>query len=181
MQTTELALSILACLCVLGCACVRGDGLAVWRSGVHVGFVCACGVPTPGGLALLNQFEALGVEAVALPVGHGLQQRLLLLGAAGRLQLVHGGQVEEDALVQVERRVLLHQALQLAQGLLETAQVQQAHGRVIVGLRTQERRLRGTEEKSSQEGAQNVTRLTVLLISRSAFPSGLKCCKNATK
>lgn len=113
---------------------------------MHVGFVCACGVPTPGGLALLNQFEALGVEAVALPVGHGLQQRLLLLGAAGRLQLVHGGQVEEDALVQVERRVLLHQALQLAQGLLETAQVQQAHGRVVVGLRTQERRWR-TEEK----------------------------------
>lgn len=87
---------------------------------------------------LLHQFEALGVEAVALPAGHGLQQRLLLLGAAGRLQLVHGGQVEEDALVQVERRVLLHQALQLAQGLLQTAQVQQAHGRVVVGLRTQE-------------------------------------------
>lgn len=88
----------------------------------------------PPPLALLHQFEALGVEAVALSVGHGLQQRLLLLGAAGRLQLVHGGQVEEDALVQVERRVLLHQALQLTQGLLQAAQVQQAHGRVVVGL-----------------------------------------------
>lgn len=72
-------------------------------------------------------------------MGHGLQQRLLLLRAAGRLQLVHGGQVEEDALVQVERWVLLHQALQLAQGLLQAAQVQQAHGCVVVGLWTQER------------------------------------------
>lgn len=105
----------------------------------------------------LHQFEALSVEAVALAVGHGLQQRLLLLGAAGRLQLVHGGQVEEDALVQVERRVLLYQALQLAQGLLQTAQVQQAHGCVVVGLGTS-----GREE-------QNVTRSTALLKPRAAI------------
>lgn len=87
-------------------------------------------------LLLSDQLEALRVEAVALPAGDGLQQRLLLLRAAGRLQLVHGGQVEEDALVQVLRRVLLHQALQLAQRLLQAAQVEQAHRRVVVGLRT---------------------------------------------
>lgn len=72
-------------------------------------------------LCLLDQFETLCVEAVPLPAGHGLQQSLLLLGAAGRLQLVHRGQVEEDALVEVQCGVLLHQALQLAQGLLQTA------------------------------------------------------------
>lgn len=81
-----------------------------------------------------RQLEALRVEAVALPAGHGLQQGLLLLGAARRFQLVHGGQVEEDALVEVERRVLLHQALQLAQGLLQTAQIKQTHCCVVVGL-----------------------------------------------
>lgn len=83
-----------------------------------------------------DQLEALRVEAVPLPAGHGLQQRLLLLGAARRLQLVHGGQVEEDALVEVERRVLLHQALQLAQGLLQPPEVEQADRCVVVGLET---------------------------------------------
>lgn len=115
--------------------------------GSECGWACA----HPWLPRLLHQFEALGVEAVTLPARHGLQQRLLLLGAAGRLQLVHGGQVEEDALVQVERRVLLHQALQLAQGLFETAKVQQAHGRVVVGLRTQER-VRRTVEISGGTG-----------------------------
>lgn len=85
----------------------------------------------------LGQLEALRVEAVALLAGHGLQQGLLLLQAAGRLQLVHGGQVEEHALVQVLPRVPLGHGLQLPQRVLEAAQVQQAHGRVVVGLRGQ--------------------------------------------
>ncbi|KAF3844635.1 hypothetical protein F7725_007798 [Dissostichus mawsoni] len=80
-----------------------------------------------------------GEEALDL-CGHGLQQSLLLLGAAGRLQLVHSGQVEEYALVEVEGGVLLHQALQLAQGLLQTAQVEQAHRCIVVGLGTREGR-----------------------------------------
>lgn len=83
----------------------------------------------------LGQLEAVRVEAVALRAGHGLQQGLLLLQAAGRLQLVHGGQVEEHALVQVLPRVPLGHGLQLPQRVLEAAQVQQAHGRVVVGLR----------------------------------------------
>lgn len=66
--------------------------------------------PSPT-FCLLDQFQALCVEAVPLPTGHGLQQSLLLLGAAGRLQLIHGGEIEEDALMEVERRVLLHQTL----------------------------------------------------------------------
>lgn len=81
-----------------------------------------------------GQLEALRVEAVPLPAGHGFQQSLLLLSAAGRLQLIHGGQVEEHAFMKVGGGVLLHQALQLAQGLLQPAQVQQAHGCVIVCL-----------------------------------------------
>lgn len=72
-------------------------------------------------LCLLDQFEALCVKAVPLPAGHRLQQSLLFLGAARWLQLVHSGQVEEDTLMEVECRVLLHQALQLAQGLLQLA------------------------------------------------------------
>lgn len=67
---------------------------------------------------ILHQFQALCVEAVPLPTGHGLQQSLLFLGAARGFQLVHSGQVEQDALVEIEGRVLLHQALQLTQGLL---------------------------------------------------------------
>lgn len=96
-------------------------------------------VPSPSS-CLSYQFEALCVKAVPLPAGHGLQQSLLLLGAARRLQLVHSGQVEEDALVEVECRVLLHQAFQLAQGLLQTAQIQQAHRCIVVGLGTYSRR-----------------------------------------
>lgn len=67
---------------------------------------------------LSDQFEALRIEAVSLPAGHRVQQRLLLLRAARRLQFIHGGQVEEDALMEVLGGVLLNQALQLAQGLL---------------------------------------------------------------
>lgn len=37
--------------------------------------------------------------------------------------------------MEVECRVLLHQAFQLAQGLLQTAQIEQAHRCVVVGLR----------------------------------------------
>lgn len=94
--------------------------LPAWLAGLSVG--------------ALDQLETLGVEAVPFAGRHRLQQGLFFLGAARRLQLVHGGEVEEDALVQVERGVLLHQALQLPQRLLQAAQVQQAHGRVVVGL-----------------------------------------------
>ena len=66
----------------------------------------------------LHQLEALRVETVPLADRHRLQQGLFLLRAPRRLQLVHGREVEEHALVEVERWVLLHQALQLAQGLL---------------------------------------------------------------
>lgn len=96
--------------------------------------------PSPASFTLLDQFEALRVEAVPLPAGHGLQQSLLLLGAAGRLQLIHSGQVEEDTLVEVECGVLLNQTLKLAKGLLQTAQVQQAHRCIVVGLATYGRR-----------------------------------------
>lgn len=85
----------------------------------------------------LHQFQALCVETVPLPTGHGLQQSLLFLGAAGGFQLVHSGQVEQDALVEIEGRVLLHQAFQLTQGLLQTAEVEQTHGGIVVGLRTE--------------------------------------------
>lgn len=135
----------------LGCGCAALEDAAAGFARVGyceddddwVPFICLVTIKLAvlclGGqtkLLLSDQFEALRVEAVALPAGDGLQQHLLLLRAAGRLQLVHGGQVEEDALVQVLRRVLLHQALQLAQRLLQAAQVEQAHRRVVVGLRT---------------------------------------------
>lgn len=93
-----------------------------------------CVSSTSPSWSLLDQFEALCVKAVPLPAGHRLQQCLLLLGAARRLQLIHSGQVKEDALVEVVSWVLLHQALQLAQGLLQPAQVEQAHCCVVIGL-----------------------------------------------
>lgn len=82
----------------------------------------------------LGQLEALRVEAVALLAGDRLEQRLLLLHAAGGLQLVHGGQVEEHALVQVVLGVPPDHGLQLPEGLLEFAPVEQAHGGIVVGL-----------------------------------------------
>lgn len=81
----------------------------------------------------LGQLEALRVEAVALLAGDRLEQRLLLLHAAGGLQLVHGGQVEEHALVQVVLGVPPDHGLQLPEGLLEFAPVEQAHGGIVVG------------------------------------------------
>lgn len=84
--------------------------------------------------AVLHQLQALCVETVPLSTRHGLQQSLFLLGAARRFQLVHGGQVEKDALVEIERRVLLDQAFQLTQGLLQAAQIEQTHSSVVVGL-----------------------------------------------
>lgn len=54
------------------------------------GAECSNVLPSPSS-CLLYQFEALCVEAVPLPARHGLQQSLLLLGAARRLQLIHSG------------------------------------------------------------------------------------------
>lgn len=82
----------------------------------------------------LRQLEALCVEAVPFFAGDRLEQGLLLLHAAGGLQLIHGGQVEEHALVQVMLGVLLDHGLQLPEGVLEFAQVEKAHGSVVVGL-----------------------------------------------
>lgn len=83
----------------------------------------------------LRQLEALCVEAVPFFASDRLEQGLLLLHAAGGLQLIHGGQVEEHALVQVMLGVLLDHGLQLPEGVLEFAQVEKAHGSVVVGHR----------------------------------------------
>lgn len=82
----------------------------------------------------LGQLEALCVEAVSFFAGNSAEQGLLLLHTAGGLQLVHGGQIEEHALVQVVLGVLLHHGLQLPQGVLELALVEQTHRCIVVGL-----------------------------------------------
>lgn len=87
----------------------------------------------PRGGSVLRKLEALGVEAVSLLAGDRLEQGLLLLHAARRLQLIHGGQVEEHALVQGVLGVLLDHGLQLPEGVLELAQVEQTHSGVVVG------------------------------------------------
>lgn len=134
------------CVCYAVSSPLRLLGVAPGAPGPCACAPRVCSLPdgggggqTPGGRAgvcagALGQLEALRVEAVALRAGHGLQQSLLLLQAARRLQLIHGGQVEEHALVQVLPRVPPGHGLQLPQRVLEAAQVQQAHSCVVAGL-----------------------------------------------
>lgn len=113
-------------------------------------------IQRPRGLqraSVLCKLEALGVEAVPLLPGDRLEQGLLLLHAARRLQLVHGGQVEEHALVQVVLGVLLDHGLQLPEGVLEFTQVEQTHGGIVVGLEGGHRHRIAPGSRPSARGA----------------------------
>ena len=70
-------------------------------------------------------------EAVPLVFADKVEESLLLVKGAWRLQLVQRAQVEQDALVEVTLGVAVNQRLQGRQGLPETTQVQAAHWHVV--------------------------------------------------